>query len=100
MPPTPAPFTTMVHEAVAGRAHVIFAQSMDIAKVAQSVTSTVPIVTAGREDPVKNGLAASLARPGGNVTGMTFMSPQLAAKRLELLREALPGLRRAGIVNW
>jgi putative tryptophan/tyrosine transport system substrate-binding protein len=61
---------------------------------AKQVTSVIPIVFAVAVDPLGSGLVASLARPGGNVTGLSIQSADLAAKRLELLRELLPGLRR------
>lgn len=67
---------------------------------AKRSTSSIPIVFATSGDPVVNGLVASLARPGGNATGLSIQSPELAGKRLELLREALPGLKRlAFMVN-
>ncbi len=62
--------------------------------VAKQTTSVIPIVFATAGDPVGNRLVASLARPGGNVTGLSIQSVDLAGKRLELLREVLPGLRR------
>jgi len=62
--------------------------------VAKQTTSVIPIVFATAGDPVGNRLVASLARPGGNATGLSIQSVDLAGKRLELLREVLPGLRR------
>jgi len=68
-----------------------------IAAVKQQ-TRTIPIVMANSTDPVATGFVASLAHPGGNVTGLSSLSPELSAKRLELLKEAVPGLSRVGIV--
>ena len=68
------------------------------AAVAKQVTSVIPIVFAIAVDPVTSGLVASLARPGGNVTGLSTQTPDLAGKRIELLREVLPGLRRLAII--
>jgi putative tryptophan/tyrosine transport system substrate-binding protein len=61
------------------------------------VTSVIPIVFVGSADPVGAGLVASLARPGGNVTGLPNQAAELASKRLELLREVVPGLRSLAI---
>jgi putative ABC transport system substrate-binding protein len=66
--------------------------------IAKQVTSVVPVVFASAGDPVGNGLVASLARPGGNLTGLSFQAPDLAGKRIELAREVIPGLRRLGIL--
>jgi ABC-type uncharacterized transport system substrate-binding protein len=65
---------------------------------AKKATSTIPIVFAVASDPVGNGLVASLARPGGNVTGLSIVQTDLAAKKLELLREVVPDLRRLAIL--
>jgi putative ABC transport system substrate-binding protein len=61
-------------------------------------TQTIPIVMMGSTDPVGTGFVASLARPGGNVTGLSSMSPELSGKRLELLREVVPGLSRVAFL--
>jgi len=65
---------------------------------AKRATSTIPIVMAAAGDPLGSGLVASLARPGGNVTGMSLMAPDLGGKRLELLKELLPGLARVAVL--
>ena len=66
---------------------------------AKRVTSTIPIVFALAVDPVGSGLVASLARPGGNVTGLSVQSTEVAGKRVEVLRELLPDLRRMAIIG-
>jgi ABC-type uncharacterized transport system substrate-binding protein len=66
---------------------------------AKLATNTIPIVFAVASDPLGGGLVASLARPGGNVTGLSVQAPDLAGKRVELLREALPGLRHLAIMG-
>jgi putative ABC transport system substrate-binding protein len=65
---------------------------------AKQATSVIPIVLAAMGDPLGTGLVASLARPGGNITGLSNQSAELAGKRLELLREVVPGLRRLAIM--
>jgi putative ABC transport system substrate-binding protein len=65
---------------------------------AKQATSTIPIVFAVANNPVGGGLVASLSRPGGNVTGLSLQQPELAGKRLELLREVRPGLRRLAVM--
>src|SRR5207302_10339976 len=65
---------------------------------AKQATAVIPIVFTAAGDPVGTGLVASLARPGGNVTGLSVQQTDVAAKRLELLREVVPGLRRLAIL--
>jgi putative ABC transport system substrate-binding protein len=76
---------------------VIVADTTPAALAARSATRTIPIV-AITADAVGAGLVASLARPGGNLTGLSMLSPELAVKRLELLREALPTVSHVGVV--
>src|SRR5262249_17281967 len=66
---------------------------------AKQATSATPIVFAAAGEPVGAGLVASLARPGGNVTGLSLLATDLAGKRIELLREVVPGLRRLAIMG-
>src|SRR5262250_1125212 len=69
-----------------------------LARAAKETTKTIPIVMTGGSDPVGAGLVASLARPGGNITGLTAIAAELAGKRLELLKETLPKLTRVGVL--
>ena len=69
------------------------------ALAARQVTPTIPIVFAAATDPLGGGLVASLARPGGNATGLSMQASDAAGKRLELLRELLPGLRRLAVIG-
>jgi putative ABC transport system substrate-binding protein len=77
---------------------LIYALGGDVAPFAKSATNTIPIVMVVSNDPVQAGLVASLARPAGNLTGLTFLLSDLAAKRLEMLHEAAPKASRIGIL--
>jgi ABC-type uncharacterized transport system substrate-binding protein len=83
-----------------GDAHVaaILAFSYPAARAAKNVTSSIPIVIFGAGEPVETGFAVSLSRPGGNVTGLSDLSSELSVKRLELLRIAVPGLKRVAML--
>jgi putative tryptophan/tyrosine transport system substrate-binding protein len=78
---------------------VIVADTTPATQAAQRATSTIPIVMAIVADPVGSGLVASLSRPGGNVTGLSIMLAELTAKRLQLLKEAMPSLTRV-VALW
>jgi len=69
------------------------------ARAAKSATTTIPIVMANAGDPVGSGFVASLARPGGNVTGLSNLGPELNSKRLEVLKDAIPKLARVGLLR-
>jgi putative tryptophan/tyrosine transport system substrate-binding protein len=86
-------------ELVGRKPDIIVAFSTTAARPAKQTTGTIPVVGVGMADPVADGLIASLARPGGNVTGTTFLSPGLTAKRLQLLGEVVPGLSRVAVLS-
>ena len=77
---------------------IIVAPTSGSAKAAKDATRTIPIVMAGSGDPVGLGLVASLARPGGNVTGPSMMNTEIVGKRMQLLKEAVPGLVRVAVL--
>jgi putative tryptophan/tyrosine transport system substrate-binding protein len=77
---------------------LIVAGTTRAVQAAQHATRTVPIVMAVSADPVASGFVASLARPGGNITGMSLMAPEVGGKRLELLREIRPGVSRVAVL--
>jgi putative tryptophan/tyrosine transport system substrate-binding protein len=81
-------------ELVGLKVDIIVAWSTPTAHAAKQATNSIPIIAVAMADPVGDGLVASLARPGGNVTGTTFVGPELVARRLQLLRDVVPGLAR------
>src|SRR6266851_1784554 len=85
-------------ELVRLQVEVIVASGAPAIRAAQHTTRTIPIVMAGTDDPVATGLVASLARPGGNTTGLSFLSAELPGKRLELLKEAVPQSARVAVL--
>jgi len=85
-------------ELVALKVDVIVASNTGAALAAKRVTRTLPIVFAAAADPVTSGLVASIARPGGNVTGLSALAPELVGKGLELLTQAVPGVSRVAVL--
>jgi len=88
----------LARELIGLKVDVIVAPSATAARGAKQATTAIPIVMANAGDPVGTGLVASLARPGGNVTGTTNITGELTGKRLELLKEALPKVKHVGVL--
>jgi putative tryptophan/tyrosine transport system substrate-binding protein len=88
----------LADELVRANVDVIVTGSSPAASAAKNATSTIPIVMVTTGDPVQGGLIASLSRPGGNVTGVTALGQVLNVKRLELLKEAVPGVKRVAVL--
>lgn len=91
-------FSELAAELLRLKVEVLVVTSTRAAQAASKLTSTVPIVVTTSGDLVGTGLAVSLGRPGRNVTGLSTLSPELSAKRLELLKEIVPGLKRVAIL--
>ena len=91
-------FPTLAAELVQLKVDVIVALGTPAAMAAKRATSTIPIFIIAVPDPVSTGLVASLARPGGNITGLSSLGVDLSGKRLELLKETVPGLSRVALV--
>jgi putative tryptophan/tyrosine transport system substrate-binding protein len=87
-------------ELVRLKVDVIFATSAPVIQAAKNATNTIPIVMPAASDPVGSGFIASLARPGGNITGMSAMILELEGKRLELLREVAPRVARVAFLTY
>lgn len=88
----------LAQQAVKDGAAVIVTSSYPAARSAKAATSTIPIVVFQAGEPEETGLVTSLAHPGGNLTGLSDMSAELSAKRLQLLKEAVPSLKRAAML--
>jgi putative tryptophan/tyrosine transport system substrate-binding protein len=91
-------FATATADLVRLPVDVIVSESQPAAHLAQSVTKTVPIVAILSGDPVGSGLVQSLSKPGGNLTGLTYYATELTGKRLELLKELVPGIASIGVL--
>ena len=85
-------------ELVGLKVDVIVARGPQAIRAAQQVTTTIPIVMSAGADPVRGGLIASLARPGGNITGLALFADDLGSKQLQILKEALPELSRVAVL--
>jgi putative ABC transport system substrate-binding protein len=86
-------------ELVRLKVEVIFASADISAQAVKAASNTVPIVFATATDPVRDGFVSSLARPGGNLTGLSLLAPELNGKRIELLKEAFPKFTKVGFVS-
>jgi putative ABC transport system substrate-binding protein len=92
-------YPLLASELVRLNVDVIVTRATPAVVAAKKATSTIPIVMAASGDPLGTGVVASLARPGGNVTGLNGFTTDLLAKRVEILREAVPGVKRIGLVH-
>ncbi len=88
----------LVTELVQLKLDVLVVSPASAIRAAKQATKTIPIVMVAIQDPVATGLVDSLARPGGNITGLTRLTRDLSGKRLELLKEAIPGISRVGVL--
>ena len=93
-------FPALAAECLRLKADIIAVSTTPAAQAAKNATRTMPIVMIALGDPVGTGLVDSLARPGGNVTGMSMMVSDIAAKRLELLKEAVPKISRVLVLSY
>ena len=91
--------SALADELVRLKVDIIVTSASQETRAAKIATSTIPIVMTNEPDPVGTGLVASLARPGGNITGLSTLSPQLSGKRLELLKEIIPKLSRVAVLG-
>jgi putative tryptophan/tyrosine transport system substrate-binding protein len=96
--PDPARFPELAAELVELKVDVIVTSQTQAAAAARNKTTTIPIVVVGVADPIGTGLVASLARPGGNITGLANQIEIVSEKNLELLKESKPGIKRIGVL--
>ena len=89
----------LVAELIRLKVDIIVSGGPSVTRAAKATTTTIPIVMGNDGDPVGTGFVASLARPGGNITGLSTLSPELAGKRLELLKEIVPRLSRLAVLG-
>ena len=94
-----AEYPNLVAELVRLKVDVIVVTSTAGAQAAKKATTTIPVIFTSVGDPVGTGIVASLARPGGNVTGFSNLSPELSGKQLELLKEAFPKISRVAVLS-
>ena len=95
----PESLPALVAELVHLKVHIIVSAGSAVTRPAKDATKTIPIIMTNDPDPVGNGFVASLARPGGNITGLSSLGADLPGKRLELLKEILPKLSRAAVLG-
>jgi putative ABC transport system substrate-binding protein len=95
----PARRDSLVAELVQLKVDVLVLGSLPAIRAAKQATKTIPIVMVTTQDPVATGLVDSLARPGGNITGLTRLTRELSGKRLELLKEVVPRISRVGVLR-
>jgi putative tryptophan/tyrosine transport system substrate-binding protein len=93
-------FPALAAECLRLKSDIIVVTTTPAAQAAIAATRTIPIILIALGDPVRTGLVKSLAQPGGNVTGMSLMVPEVAAKRLGLLKEAIPGISRVLVLAY
>ena len=96
--PNPERFPTAVAELMELKVDVLVTGNLAAIRAAKQTTKTIPIVIATTADPVAYGLVENLARPGGNITGVTRLTRELSGKRLELLKEVVPKMSRVGVL--
>jgi putative ABC transport system substrate-binding protein len=94
----PERFRDIAAQAVASKCDVIVVLGGDMLPFVKEATSTIPIVMLTSQDPVESGMVASFAKPGGNLTGVAFVSAETAAKRLQFLKEAAPAVKRVAVL--